>query len=43
MFYSPVKIIEERDQIKAHLTPGFLLTIVEDVGIHHTNRIVHHL
>ena len=40
---SPVEIIEEREQIKAQLTPGLLLTIVENVGVHYTDRIVHDL
>lgn len=41
--YSPVEIIEEREQIKAQLTPGLLLTIVENVSVHYTDRIVHDL
>lgn len=39
----PVKIVEEREQIEAQFTPGLLLAIIEDVGVHHTDRIVHHL
>lgn len=37
----PVEIVEEREQIKAQLTPGLLLAVVKNVGIHHTDRIVH--
>lgn len=37
----PVEIVEEREQIKAQLTPRLLLAVVKNVGIHHTDRIVH--
>lgn len=39
----PVEIIEERDKIKAQLTPRLLLTVIKDVGIHHAYRIIHDL
>lgn len=42
-FHLPVEIIEEREQIKAQLTPGLLLAVVEDVGIHHAHGVVHDL
>lgn len=38
-----VEIIEEREQIKAQLTPGLLLAVVENVGVHHADRVVHDL
>lgn len=39
----PVEIIEEREQIEAQLTPGLLLAVVKDVGVHHAHGIVHDL
>lgn len=42
-FHLPVEIIEEGEQIKAQLTPGLLLAVVEDVGIHHAHGVVHDL
>ncbi len=39
----PVEIIEEREQIKAQLTPRLLLAVIENVGIHHADGIVHDL
>lgn len=42
-FHLPVEIIEEREQIKAQLTPGLLLAVVEDVGIHHAHGVIHDL
>lgn len=42
-FDLPVEIIEEREQIKAQLTPGLLLAVVENVGIHHAHGVVHDL
>lgn len=42
-FNLPVEIIEEREQIKAQLTPGLLLAVVENVGIHHAHGVVHDL
>lgn len=42
-FNLPVEIIEEREQVKAQLTPGFLLAVVENVGVHHAHRVVHDL
>lgn len=41
--YSPVEIIKEGDQVEAQLTPGLLLTVVENVSVHHADRIVHDL
>lgn len=38
-----VEIIEEGEQIESHLTPGFLLTVVEDVCVHDTDWIIHDL
>lgn len=43
LFHLPVEIIEEREQIKAQLTPGLLLAVVEDVGVHHADGVVHDL
>lgn len=42
-FNLPVEIIEEREQIKAQLTPRLLLAVVENVGIHHAHGVVHDL
>lgn len=42
-FYLPVEIIEEGEQVKAQLTPGLLLAVVEDVGVHHAHGVVHDL
>lgn len=39
----PIEIIEEREQIKAQLTPGLLLAVIKDVGVHHADGIVHDL
>lgn len=38
-----VEIVEEGHQIKAHLTPGLFLTVVKDVCVHDTDRVVHDL
>lgn len=40
---SPVQVVEEGEQVEAQLTPGLLLTVVQDVCIHHTDRIIHYL
>lgn len=42
-FGSPVEIVEEGEEIKAELTPGLLLAVVENVSVHHANRIIHDL
>ena len=39
----PVEIVEEGEQVEGQLAPGLLLAVVQDVCIHHTDRIVHHL
>lgn len=39
----PVEIIEEREQIEAQFAPGLLLAVIENVGVHHADRIVHDL
>lgn len=38
-----VEIVEEGDQVEAHLTPGLFLTVVKDVCVHDTHRIIHDL
>lgn len=38
-----VEIIEEGEQVEAQLTPGLLLAVVENIGVHHADRIVHDL
>lgn len=38
-----VEIVEERQQIKAQFAPGLLLAVVENVGVHHADRVIHDL
>lgn len=38
-----VEIVEEGDQVKAHLTPGLFLAVVKDVCVHDTDGIIHDL
>lgn len=39
----PVEIIEEREQVEAQFAPGLLLAVIEDVGVHHADGVVHDL
>lgn len=39
----PVEIVEEREQIEAQLAPGLLLAVIKNVGVHHTDGVVHDL
>lgn len=40
---SPVQIIEEGEQVEGEFAPGLLLAVVEDVGIHDGDCIIHDL
>lgn len=40
---SPVQVIEEGEQVEGEFAPGLLLAVVEDVGIHDRDRIIHDL